>query len=216
MKKIIIVASLIFSVFVTAQDKLQFNFPNEELTKIIELYSKATGTRFVVDSTVRGKITILNSTPITMEESYNQLSEALKLNGFAIIKKADYSTVRNARSAQRDGVEVSSVLPSIRPERMATWVVTLKNIPVDEFKFRLSRMMSSSYGEIESVQTSNQLIITDFTSTLHRIADIIKEADIPLDPKLAKLVEQNKANHKKHMEDLKKKKVEAPKVDETK
>ncbi len=216
MRNIVIAATLMFSVFTSAQEKLHFNFSNEEITKVIELYAKASGTRFVVDSTVRGKITLLNSTPITIEESYNQLSETLKLNGFAIVKKADYSTVRNARSAQRDGIEVSSTLPSLRPEKMTTWIVTLKNISADEFKNRLGRMMTSMYGEFESVSASNQLIITDFTSSLHRIADIIKEADVVSDPKLSKLIDQNKANRLKQTEEFKKKKVEVQKDEETK
>ena len=76
--------------------------------------------------------------------------------------------------------------------------------------------MSSAYGEIESVSASNQLIITDFTSSLHRIADIIKESDVVSDPKLSKLIDQNKATRIKQNEEFKKKKVELQKDEETK
>jgi type II secretory pathway component GspD/PulD (secretin) len=208
MKKIILIYSMFLAITGAAQEKLQFNFPNEEITKIVETYSKATGTKFVVDSTVRGRVTLLNSNPISTDEAYNQLSEALKINGFAIIKKDDYSAIRNARSAQRDGVEISTTLPSLRPEKMATWIVTLKNISADEVRNRFSHMMNSSYGEMHSVPSKNQLILTDFTSSLHRISEMIKEIDQPADPKLAKIIEQNKLTEKKKMEASTKKKPE--------
>ncbi len=197
MKNIFIAIIFLFSATALTQEKIKFNFPNEDLSKIIEIYSKATGTKFVVDSTVRGKISLYNSNDISLEEAYNQLSEAMALNGFAIIKKDDYSLVRNARSAQRDGVEVTTTLPSVRPQRMATWIVTLKYISSDELNRQMSRLMNSSYGEVQSVGSKNQLIITDFTSTLNRIAEIIKTLDQPADSSLKKIIEENKINHKK-------------------
>ncbi len=211
MKKIILMCSMLLTIRGVAEEKIQFNFLNEEIIKIAELYTKATGTKFVIDSTVRGKITILNSNPISTNEAYNQFSEGLKLNGFAIVKKDDYSTIRNARSAQRDGVEISNTLPALRPERMATWIVTLKNISADEVHHRLGRMMTSMYGEIESVPSKNQIILTDFTSSLDRMGAIIKEIDQPADQKLAKIIEQNKFNEKKKIEASAKKKTDEEK-----
>ncbi len=197
MKKLFVLCSVLLSLNVFAEEKIQFNFPNEEITKIIEIYSKASNTRFVIDSTVRGKITIFNSSPLSLEEAYNQLSEALSLNGFGILKKDDYSIVRNARSIQRDGIEVSTQLPSLRPQRMATWIVNLKHSSAQEMKNHLGRLLNSSYGELQSLPQNNQLIITDFTATLHRISQMINETDVPADPKLAKLIQQNNSSVKK-------------------
>ena len=50
-------------------EKIDFNFNNEEISKIIQTYSKESGQKFVVDSTVRGKVTILNPEKITKEEA---------------------------------------------------------------------------------------------------------------------------------------------------
>lgn len=197
MKNIFIAITFLFSATALTQEKIKFNFPNEEITKIIEMYSKATGTKIVVDSTVRGKISLFNSNDISLEEAYNQLSEALALNGFSIIKKDDYSLVRNARSAQRDGIEVYTTLPAARPQRMATWIVTLKYISSDDMQRQIGRFMTSSYGEVQSFSARNQLVITDFTSTLNRVAEMIKTLDQPADSSLKKIIDENKANHKK-------------------
>ncbi|MEQ1722242.1 MAG: secretin N-terminal domain-containing protein [Pseudobdellovibrio sp.] len=169
-----------------AQEKINFNFNNEEITKIIQTYSKESGQKFVIDSTVRGKITILNPEKISKEEAFNALSEGLAINGFGIVKNEDVFTVRNARSAQRDNLQVSTALPAAKPQRMATWVINLQNISAGDVQKDL-RLLTSSYGELSSVGKTNQIVITDWTSNLQRVAALIKEVDVPVSDKIAKL-----------------------------
>lgn len=123
-----LITVLIFYSQIFAAETIKFNFNNEEITKIVEAYSKASGKKFVVDSTVRGKVTLLNPTVISLDDAYNQLSEALAINGFGIITQGDTLTIRNARSTQRDNIMVSTELPSAKPQRMATWVINLKYV----------------------------------------------------------------------------------------
>lgn len=163
-----------------AADKIKMNFVNEDLPLIIEHYSKESGTKFIIDSTVRGKITLLNNEKVTLEEAYNQLSEALAINGFAIVKRDDYSVIRNARSAQRDGIEVYiNEVPGLRPQRMATWIVNLKYVSAKDLLQNSGRLINSSYGEMSVNQEKNQLIITDFTSSLNKVAKMLQEMDKP-------------------------------------
>lgn len=188
--------------------KIKMNFVNEQLTTIIGLYSKASGQKFTIDPTVRGTITLLNPEDVTLEESFNQISEALALNGFAIVKHGDMMTIRNARSAQRDGIEVSTTLPSAKPQRMATWIVNLKHVDVWSIRSQIGRLLSSSYGEIEAVENTNQLIITDFTSSINRIAEMIKNIDQAPEAGVMKIVEKAKKERlerNKHKEKIEKK-----------
>lgn len=181
-----------------ADDKMKFNFVNEELTKIIEQYSKASGQKFIIDPVVRGKITFLNPTDVTLEEAYNQLSTGLALNGYAIVKQGDNFIIRNARSAQRDNLEVVSTLPSIKPERMATYVIAIKNVSASEVISQI-RMLSSSYGEISALENTNQIIITDWTPNLNRVNEIIKKIDVPMDKSILKIVTEAKKERKERM-----------------
>lgn len=190
-KALLLATMISFSFTAHADDKMKMNFVNEDLTKIIEQYSKASGKKFIVDSTVRGKITLLNPAEVTLEEAYNQLSAALAINGFAIIKQDDNSIIRNARSAQRDNIEVVTELPTMQPERMITWVITLKNVSASEIVQQI-RLLTSSYGEITSSEKTNQLIISDWSTNMQRVAAIIKKLDIIPDPAMTKIVAQAK------------------------
>lgn len=171
---------------------LPFNFVNEELGKIIETYSKASGAKFIIDPGVRGKASILNSQPVSLDEAYGDLSAALALNGFAISKRDNTLVIMSARNAQRSLVDVVTEVPALRPERMVTWIVTLKNTSADNINRDL-RILTSRDGEMSVNSAKNQLIITDWTSNLHRVAETLKLVDIPTDPQVAKIVTEAKA-----------------------
>lgn len=192
MKVFLTAVTFLFLTSAFAQDKMNFNYLNEDITKIIENYSKTTKTRMVIDSTVRGNVTLLNPSELTYDEALNQMSDALAINGFSMNKRDDYYVIRNARSAQRDALEVSTSLPSLKPQRMAAWIVTLKNIPAAELNQSIGRVMLSSYGEMVYNRKSNQVIISDFTSSLHRINSMLLEFDRADDLKLNKMAEENR------------------------
>ena len=182
-----------------AEEKIKMNFLNEEIPKIVEFYSKASGQKFILDATVRGKVTILNPSEVSLDEAFSLISEGLAINGYAVVKNGDVFTVKNARSAQRDNIQVSSEVPTAKPQRMATWVINLKNITANDVQKDL-RLLTSSYGELAAVANSNQLVITDWTSNLQRVAELIKQVDKPMDPSVAKLVAQSLKERKERKE----------------
>lgn len=159
-----------------AAPTMKMNFRDEDVVKIIQAYSKASGQKFVVDPGVRGKVSIFIQQPVELDEAFNQLSSALAINGFAISKQGDTMVVKAARNIQRDLIEVSTNLPSLKPERMATWVVSLKNASAQKVMTEM-RILSSKDGEILLDERTNNLIISDWTSNLARIAEILKQVD---------------------------------------
>ncbi len=191
MKTFLVLAITVLATLANAAGTMKMNYVNEDLPKIIEEYSKATGQKFIVDGTVRGKITILNQTPVSHEEAFNQMSESLAINGFAIISQGEVMIVRNARSAQRDNIPVLTEVPAARPQRMVTLLVPLKHISAQDVQQQL-RLLTSAYGEMSVSDKSNHLIISDWSGNLQRISDLLKKLDQPADPKIAKIVEQAK------------------------
>lgn len=177
-----------------AQEKIKMYFNNEELGKVIEMYSKASGQKFVVDPGVRGKVSIFLQEPVTVEEAFNQLSSALAVNGFAISTQGDTMVIKSARNIQRDLITVSPERPSIKPERMYTWVYKAKNVPAIVLNQDL-RILPSKDGEMNVFERNNQIIITDWVSNINRVADILKELDVPVDPATAKLVKAAREEH---------------------
>ncbi len=206
--KIFSVLLVMFAVnFAVAENNLKMYYKNEDIAKIIETYSKASGQKFIVDPAVRGKISIFLQQSVSVEEAFNHLSSALAINGYAISKQGDTMIVKTARNIQRDLIEVSSEKPSMKPERMYTWVYQVKNIPAEGINRDL-RILTSKDGEMVTLANTNQLFITDWTSNLNRIAAIVTQIDIPVDAATAKIVEaakkeeaRNKSQNGKKTED---------------
>lgn len=196
MKMVSILIAVFFMSRLNAEEKMKMLYNNEEITKVIEMYSKASGQKFVVDPTVRGKVTIYIQEKISISEAFNQLSSALAINGYAISKQGDTMIVKTARNIQRDLIEVSKEIPDLKPERMYTWIYTPKNLSVESISRDL-RILPSKDGEFSVFPGTNQIIFTDWVSNLHRIANILKELDLKLDSGTLKIVETAKKTQEK-------------------
>lgn len=179
-----LLSALTFSVFAT-EKTIDFSFRDVEVTDAIKKYASASGQKFIVDPMVRGKITVMNPGPVTISEAFNQLSSALALSGLAISHQDDNFIVNSARNTQRSLIEVSSELPALKPERMYTWVINLKNVKAEDVNKQL-RILPSKDGELVAFQPRNQILVTDWVSNLHRIAKIVGEVDKPAEKPTAK------------------------------
>lgn len=173
-----------------AEPKVNMSFQNEELMKVIEIYSKASGQKFVIDPGVRGKISIMLPGEVSIEEAFNHLSSALAINGYAISKQGDTMVIKMARNIQRDLIEVSTALPKLKPERLYTWIYRAKFIPVESIALEL-RVLTSKDGEITIHHKTNSLIISDWAANINRVAEILAELDKPVEPSIAKVVESS-------------------------
>lgn len=157
---------------------IKFNFRNADIVKVLEDYAKVSGQKIIVDTQVRGKTTIFNPEPITLDEAFNQLSTAMMTNGLAFSKQGDTLVAMQARQVQRNKIEVVTELPPLKPEKMVTWMIKLKHINADEVNKQL-RILTSTNGELVPYTQTNHIIVSDYVSNLHRIADLLKELDQP-------------------------------------
>ncbi|MEQ1877336.1 MAG: hypothetical protein ABL958_11890 [Bdellovibrionia bacterium] len=178
--KSLVVALVLFafaSSVPAAEKTISFTFKNKDLTDIIESYAKSSGRKFVVTPDVRGKATVLTSANVTLEEAFNLLSDALASNGYAITERDDTAVVMSARDVQRGGIPVVTEIPSLKPERMVTFIYTCKHCQAAQMIGQL-RMAASKNGEIYVVEP-NRLVFTDFSSSLQRVGKLLAELDKP-------------------------------------
>lgn len=155
-----------------------FDFPNVEITDVIKAISELTGKNFIIDSTVRGKITILAPSKITVAEAYKAFLSALAINGFTVVPSGGFLKIRNARSAQRDNIDTYSGSYYPNSDQMITKIIHLKHITADTVQKDL-RLLTSSYGEMSAFGQTNSLIISDFGANIDRVMKIINQLDVP-------------------------------------
>ncbi len=191
------ILSVLFPLSSGAQEKIKFYFNNEDVAKVLENFSRASGQKMIVDPGVRGKISIFNPDSVELSEAFNQVSKALAINGYAIIHEGETLIVRPVRQVQRSLIEVGSELPNPKPERLFSWIVTLKNIPISIVTKDLKILLSKD-GEMSPLKANNQIIFVDWLSNLYRVREILKQIDVPKNPEAEKMLEDYvKANKTK-------------------
>lgn len=155
-----------------------FDFPNVEITDVIKAISELTGKNFIIDSTVRGKITIVAPSKITVAEAYKAFLSALAINGFTVVPSGAFLKIKNARQAQKDNIDTYSGSYYPNSDQMITKIIHLKHIQGENVTQQL-RGLTSNYGDIASFTQTNSLIISDFGSNIDRIMKIINQLDVP-------------------------------------
>lgn len=155
-----------------------FDFPNVDITDVIKAISELTGKNFIIDSTVRGKITIIAPSKITVAEAYKAFLSSLAINGFTVVPSGGFLKIRNARSAQRDNIDTYSGSYYPNSDQMITKIIHLKHIQAETVQQQL-RLLTSSYGEMSAYSQTNSLIISDFGANIDRVMKIINQLDVP-------------------------------------
>lgn len=184
MQKIAVLVFTFIAAFAWANEKtFEFTFKDKDLTDIVKTYSEISGMKFVFDGNFRGKATILSPSKVTQEKAFDLLSMALASNGYAVIqpkseKRQDTYWIMSARNVQRSDLQIYTTVPPQAPERMVTFVYTPKYLKVDQINKNI-RILPSKDGEMVPVVEKNQLVISDFTSNIVRISELLTELDKP-------------------------------------
>tara|TARA_Y100001935_G_scaffold195154_2_gene163237 strand:+ start:6758 stop:9016 length:2259 start_codon:yes stop_codon:yes gene_type:complete len=153
-----------------------FDYPNAEIADVIKAISDLTGKNFVVDPNVRGKITIIAPTRITVAEAYKAFLSALAINNLAIVPADGFYKIKQARSAQRDNIETYSGAYYPDSDQMITRIFKLKYVSAEEINKQV-RMLTSTQGEIYAYGPTNSLIISDYGANIDRVAKILDQLD---------------------------------------
>lgn len=155
-----------------------FDFPNVELADIIKTISELTGKNFIIDPGVRGKITIIAPSKITVAEAYKAFLSALAINGYTVVPSGSFLKVKNARNAQRDSIETYSGAYYPNDDQMITRIIHLKHISAEILNREL-RILTSKDGEMSIYSPTNSIILSDYGSNIDRVMKIINQLDVP-------------------------------------
>lgn len=155
-----------------------FDYPNAEISDVVKAISQLTKKNFIIDPGVRGKISIIAPTQITVAEAYKAFLSALAFNGFTVIPSGKFLKIKSSNDAKRDSLETYAGDYYPNADVMITRIIHLKHISADEVNKRL-RNLPSKTGEILPYEPTNSLIVTDYGSSIERIMKILAELDRP-------------------------------------
>ncbi|MCB1198961.1 MAG: hypothetical protein KDK51_11355, partial [Deltaproteobacteria bacterium] len=137
------------------------------------------GKNFMMDDTVNGKITIISPKPVSMDEAYEAFLAALAMKGYTIVEKGVVSQIRKSSDAIRETDEVLEGYESVDSDRMVTRIIPIKYISANEIERALKGLFSRSKARMVAYGPTNSLIVTDLSSNIRRLMNIVQKLDQP-------------------------------------
>jgi general secretion pathway protein D len=160
------------------QQFVSIDFNNVDINVFIKFMSELTGTNFVVDQRVKGKVTIISPSKISLDEAYKVFESVLEVHGYTTVQSGEVVKIIPSPDARSKSIETKLREESTGPrDRVVTQLIPLKYADPVEIK-RLFTPMVSKSSVILAYPPTNTLIVTDVYSNIKRLLSILKEIDI--------------------------------------
>lgn len=158
--------------------KVSIDFNDVDIHLFIKFISEITGKNFIVDQRVKGKVTIISPSQISVDEAYRVFTSVLEVHGFTIVEAGEITKVVPLPDARTRNIETRfrSDLQDVN-DKVITQIVPLSFAEADEIKALFTPLVSKS-SIILSYPPTNTLIITDVQSNIKRLLRIIKTIDV--------------------------------------
>lgn len=157
---------------------VSIDFNDVDISVFIKFISELTEKNFVVDQRVKGKVTIISPSKISVEEAYKVFESVLEVHGFATVQAGEIIKIIPSPDARSKNIETLIRQESLSPgDKLVTQLIPLRYADPNEIK-RLFAPMVSRNSVILSYMPTNMLIITDVYSNIKRLLKILKTIDV--------------------------------------
>jgi general secretion pathway protein D len=157
--------------------QVTMDFRDVEIDTLIKFIGELTGKNFVVDERVKGKVTVISPTKITVPEAYKVFESILEVHGYATVPAGKVIKVLPATEARGKSITTTvgtQILPSA--DTMITQIIPIRYANVNDVKTLFIPLVSKE-SLLVAYQPTNTLIVTDALSNINRLLKILKELD---------------------------------------
>lgn len=158
---------------------LRLDFNNVDITVVIDTISKYTGKNFIYDEKVRGSVTIVSPTPISVDQAYAVLESMLQVKGFATVEgPGGVIKVIPATDAKQSSIDTSmSKGGAATRDRFVTRLIPLHYVEAGQLVATLSPLVSRD-ASLMAYEPTNTVIITDVEANIKRVLSILETIDV--------------------------------------
>ncbi|MBI2606253.1 MAG: type II secretion system secretin GspD [Deltaproteobacteria bacterium] len=154
-----------------------FDFPDADIVEIAKTLGRLTCVNFMFDKDVRGKISIVSNSPITVGDAWKAFLTSMDVNGFSLIPSGKYYRIARQRDAKDKQIKTYSGEASPDNDMYITRVIPLKYISAEEVS-RVFRNFMPPNTRIISYDQTNTIIITDTGSNIKKVTDMLDVLDV--------------------------------------
>lgn len=160
------------------QNLITMNFQDVDIPVLAKFISEITGKNFVVDESVRGKVSIISPTKVTPQQAFSIFQSVLQVKGFTTVQAGPVIKIVPSRQVRETAALTTSQEPGeARGDAYVTRMVRLKNIDAASLVNVVQPMVSHD-GLVAAFPEDNTLILTDDAYNIDRLLRIIGSLDV--------------------------------------
>src|SRR5580658_10799964 len=111
------------------ENLITMNFQNVDIPVLAKFISEITGKNFLVDESVRGKVTIISPSKVTPDQAYQIFQSVLQLKGFTTVQTGKVIKIIPSRNVRQAAPITESQEPfEQRGDEYVTRLVKLRNV----------------------------------------------------------------------------------------
>jgi general secretion pathway protein D len=159
-------------------DTLTLNLRDAEIQTLIDLVAEETGTNFIVDPRVRGRVSVVSGRPVARDELYDLFLGVLKVYGFAAV--AGEAATKIVPDVQAKQAEVPNLFAreGLRDDDIVTHVIQTEHVSAAQL-VPILRPLVPQGGHLAAATETNSLLVSDTAANVHRIRDLVARIDQP-------------------------------------
>ena len=170
---------LAVAILIPAPSKAQeytVNLKDTEIQEFIQFVADVTGTTIVVDPSVKGKVKVISSKPVSKSELYDLFLSILDVHGYTAVRTGNVIRIIQNKDARSSPVEVLEGGDGLSNDEYVTQVIRLENVSAAKL-IPVLRPLVPQQAHMAAYAPSNAIIISDVRSNINRILKVIDRMD---------------------------------------
>ena len=158
---------------------LRLNFSNVPLELVLKYLSDAAGFHIIMDTQVKGSVTVISSHAMSKDEAVILLNTVLNKNGYAAIRNEQFLTIVDKADAKNRNIPVIvQSNPALVPNNdiIVTQIIPLRFVEAQQLVKDLSPFVAQT-ATIVANEAGNSIVITDTQANIRHLCEIIKAID---------------------------------------
>ena len=157
---------------------ITMNYQHVDIPALAKLISEITGKNFLVDESVRGKVTIISPSKVTPDQAYQIFQSVLQLKGFTTVMAGKVIKIIPSRNVRQAAPITESQEPfEQRGDEYVTRLIKLRNVDSSAMVSVIQPMISHD-GLVAAFPDDNTIIITDDAYNVERLLKIVGSLDV--------------------------------------
>ncbi|MET0103438.1 MAG: type II secretion system secretin GspD [Sedimenticola sp.] len=180
LKKIIhplLALTMVLSLDLPAEEsEMTLNLKDADIRALINSISGITGKNFVIDPRVKGRVTVISTTPTNRDHIYDIFLSVLKVHGYAAIPSGDVIKIVPDAAAKQESIDTTGNDDTLGGDATVTRIIEVKNINASQV-VPILRPLMPQQAYLGAHPDSNVLIISDSAANVKRMTTIVSRID---------------------------------------